>query len=234
MESLAAARRAPAATLRGMNERTPDFRGPPAGGPTDVAARAAAALSLAAALAGAAPAWGQAQPPAQSLPQSQDQGPAQDQAQTTARTPWLAPADRIRLAYTPRVFHVTHDDDYVDWNHIVALEWLTPRHTFWGADRSHFGVSLFDNSYGQFSQSVYAGLEWDWTRALGGEVFLSLSAGLVHGYKEPYEDKLPLNNALGVGLTLVPAIGWQRGALGFAASLSGSALALRISYTFER
>jgi hypothetical protein len=34
--------------------------------------------------------------------------------------------------------------------------------------------------------------------------------------------------------TLVPAIGWQRGPLGFAASLSGSAFALRISYTFER
>jgi hypothetical protein len=145
-----------------------------------------------------------------------------------------AAGDGIRLAYTPRVFHVTQDDDYVDWNHVVALEWLTPRHTVWGADRTHFGVALFDNSYGQFSQSVYAGLEWDWTRALGGEVFVALSLGLVHGYKEPYEDKLPLNNALGVGLTLVPAIGWQRGALGFAASLSGSALALRISYTFER
>jgi hypothetical protein len=228
MESLAMPRCAPAATLRGMKERTPDSRSRPHGGLTVAPARAAAVLGLSAALAGPAPVWAQAQ----------DQRPAQDevrtQAQPQARTPWLAPEDRIRLAYTPRVFHVTHDDDYVDWNHVVALEWLTPRHTFWGADRSHFGFSLFDNSYGQFSQSLYAGLEWDWRRALGGEVFLSLSAGLVHGYKEPYEDKLLLNNALGVGLTLVPGIGWQRGALGFAASLSGSAIGLRISYTFDR
>ena len=131
------------------------------------------------------------------------------------------------------MFHVTHDPDYVDWNHIVALEWLTPRHAIWRADRTHFGLALFDNSYGQFSQSLYAGLEWSWTRALGGDVFASLSFGLVHGYKEPHENKLPLNSALGVGLTLVPAIGWQRGNLGFAAGLAGSAITLRISYTFD-
>jgi hypothetical protein len=150
-----------------------------------------------------------------------------------AQAEGLPAGDRLRLAYTPKVFHVYDDPDFVDWNHIVALEWLTPRHTFWGADRTHFGVSLFDNSYGQFSQSVYAGLEWDWTRALGGDLFFSVSAGLVHGYKEPYEDKLPLNNALGVGLTVVPALGWQRGPVGLAASLTGSAFAFRASWTFE-
>lgn len=150
-----------------------------------------------------------------------------------AQAQWLPAGDRIRIAYAPKAFHVTHDPDYVDWNHIVALEWLTPRYTFWDANRTHFGLSLFDNSYGQFSQSLYAGLEWDWTQSLGGDVFLSLSLGLVHGYKEPYEDKLPLNNALGVGLTLVPAIGWQRGNIGFAAALTGSAITLRVSYTFD-
>jgi hypothetical protein len=150
-----------------------------------------------------------------------------------AQTQWFPDGDRIRIAYAPKAFHVTHDPDYIDWNHIVAIEWQTPRHTLWGANRSHFGLSMFNNSYGQFSQSLYAGLEWDWTYALGGDVFLSLNFGLVHGYKEPYEDKLPLNNALGVGLTLVPAIGWQRGNIGFAAALTGSAITLRVSYTFD-
>ena len=140
--------------------------------------------------------------------------------------------DQMRIAYAPQARHFSHDDAYVRWNHIVALEWLTSRRTLWGADRSFLGLSLFDNSYGQFSQSVYAGLEWDLTRAGGGDVFLALSAGLVHGYAGPYEDKLPLNRALGVGLTVVPAIGWRRNGLGVAASLVGSAVALRISYTF--
>jgi hypothetical protein len=200
-----------------MNDRAPPSRIRPPGRRTLAAAlRASAVLACLAALAGAAPAQ------------------AQEATHTPVKTFSLKPEDRLRLAYTPRVFHVTNDDDYVDWNHIVALEWLTPRHTFWGADRTHFGIALFDNSYGQFSQSVYAGLEWDWKPALGGNLFLSLSAGLVHGYKEPYEDKLPLNNALGIGVTVVPAIAWQRGPLGLAVTLSGSAFGLRFSYLFER
>lgn len=144
----------------------------------------------------------------------------------------LGDEDRIRIAYTPRVFHLSSNRNYVDWNHIVALELITPRHARWGADRSHFGLSLFDNSYGQFSQSIYAGLEWDWKPALGGELFFSVSVGLVHGYREPYEDRVPLNSALGVGVTVVPAIGWQRERLGAALSLPGSAVALRVSWSF--
>lgn len=154
-------------------------------------------------------------------------------AESPAAEPTAAePPGRVRIAYTPRVFHFTSNDDYVDWNHIVALEYITPRHVFWGADRSHFGLSVFDNSYGQFSQSVYAGLEWDWRPALGGRLFLSVSPGLVHGYKEPYENRVPLNKALGVGVTVVPAIGWERERLGFALSLVGSAVGLRGSWRF--
>jgi hypothetical protein len=140
--------------------------------------------------------------------------------------------DRVRIAYTPRVFHFTSNDDYVDWNHIVALEYITPRHVFWGADRSHFGLSVFDNSYGQFSQSLYFGLEWNWQTALGGQLFFSVSPGLVHGYKEPYENRVPLNQALGVGVTIVPAIGWERERLGLAVSLVGSAVGIRGSWKF--
>jgi hypothetical protein len=174
--------------------------------PRSAAPCAALFLAMTAALAGAAPAQAQ----------------------------WLPAGDQIRIAYAPTAIHFIDEPEYVNGNHILALEWLTPRHTFWGADRTHFGVSVFDNSYGQPSQSVYAGLEWDWKQALGGDLFLSLSAGLIHGYKEPYEDKIPLNNALGVGVTLVPSIGWQRGKLGLAATLTGSAVAFRISYTFGR
>lgn len=142
--------------------------------------------------------------------------------------------DRLRVAYTPRVFHFTSNKDYVDWNHIVAVEFVTPRHARWGADRSHFGLSLFDNSFGQFSQSIYAGLEWDWKPAWGGQLFFALSPGLVHGYKAPYENRVPLNKALGVGVTVVPALGWEREHLGFAVSLVGSALGVRASWSFGR
>lgn len=144
------------------------------------------------------------------------------------------PESAWRLAYTPRVFHFTSNRDYVDWNHIVAVEHITSRHTRWGADRTHFGLSLFDNSFGQFSQSVYVGLEWDWRPLGNGALFYSLSPGLVHGYKEPWENRVPLNKQLGVGVTVVPAIGWQAERLGFAASLTGSALAIRASWRFAQ
>lgn len=147
-------------------------------------------------------------------------------------SPGTSSATALRIAYTPRVFHSTSNDDYVDWNHIVAFEYITPRHVFWGADRSHFGLSVFDNSYGQFSQSIYFGLEWDWKPALGGRLFFAVSPGLVHGYKEPYENRVPLNKALGVGVTIVPAIGWEREQLGFAVSLVGSAVGIRGSWRF--
>ena len=153
---------------------------------------------------------------------------------TPAQALPLAEGDALRIAYTPRVFHFTSNKDSVDWNHVVALEWITPRHTRWGADRTHFGVSVFDNSYGQFSQSIYAGLEWDWKPARGGQLFFSVSPGLVHGYKAPYENRLPLNKALGIGVTVVPAIGWERDRLGFAISLAGSAVGLRGSWSFTR
>ncbi len=149
-----------------------------------------------------------------------------------AESPGNGGAPALRIAYTPRVFHFTSNDDYVDWNHIVAVEFITPGYTFWGADRSHFGLSVFDNSYGQFSQSIYFGLEWDWKPALGGRLFFSASPGLVHGYKKPFENRVPLNKALGVGVTIVPAIGWERERLGFALSLVGSAVGIRGSWRF--
>ena len=155
-------------------------------------------------------------------------------ATAEARPGWFGQDDRIRVGYTPRVFHLNDRDEYVDWNHIVAAEFVTPRHVFWSADRSHFGAAVFDNSYGQFSQTIYYGLEWDWKPAWGGQLFWAVSAGLVHGYKEPYENRLPLNRALGVGVTIVPALGWEREALGFALSISGSAVAFRGSWKFGR
>ncbi|MCP4047628.1 MAG: hypothetical protein GY732_16775, partial [Gammaproteobacteria bacterium] len=35
-----------------------------------------------------------------------------------------------------------------------------------------------------------------------------LSGGLLHGYKEPYEDKIPLND-LGIAPAIVPAFGFR-------------------------
>ncbi len=69
-----------------------------------------------------------------------------------------------------------------------------------------FGLAMFDNSFGQNSQYLYAGYKWDlFSSRLW---YLKLTGGLLHGYKEPYEDKIPLNG-LGVAPALLPTLGFQ-------------------------
>ncbi len=67
-----------------------------------------------------------------------------------------------------------------------------------------YGFAHFDNSFGQPSQFLFAGRSWrlfkrDW-------FYFKLTGGLLHGYKEPYEDKIPLNS-LGVAPAIIPAFG---------------------------
>jgi len=69
-----------------------------------------------------------------------------------------------------------------------------------------FGLGFFDNSFGQNSQYLYAGYKWD---LFGSKLFyFKLTGGLLHGYKEPYEDKIPLNG-LGVAPAILPVLGFQ-------------------------
>ena len=66
------------------------------------------------------------------------------------------------------------------------------------------GAAVFDNSFGQDSQFLYVGKSWP---IAGSEHFyFKLMGGLLHGYKEPYEDKIPLNG-LGIAPAIVPAVG---------------------------
>lgn len=69
-----------------------------------------------------------------------------------------------------------------------------------------WGLAIFDNSFGQESQYLYLGQKW---RAFESDQwYYKLTAGLLHGYKEPYDDKIPLND-LGVAPAIVPALGYR-------------------------
>jgi hypothetical protein len=66
------------------------------------------------------------------------------------------------------------------------------------------GLAIFKNSFDQSSQFLYIGKTWrlfrtDW-------FYFKLVGGLLHGYKEPYEDKIPLNG-LGVAPAILPSFG---------------------------
>jgi len=72
------------------------------------------------------------------------------------------------------------------------------------------GLSVFDNSFDQPSQLLYVGKTWPLLNS--PHWYLKLIGGLIHGYDEPYEDKIPLNG-LGVAPAILPSVGYRRGYL---------------------
>lgn len=65
------------------------------------------------------------------------------------------------------------------------------------------GAATFRNSFSQRSWYAYAGKRFDQPDS---PIYYKLSAGLIHGYKGKYRDKLPLNQ-LGVAPAIIPGIG---------------------------
>ncbi len=136
------------------------------------------------------------------------------------------------IGYGPHVIHFDPSPEHVRWNNFVALELQTDRtRTF--SDRATFGLALFDNSFGQFSQYLYWGQIWN-IRALGnGTLFGKFTVGLLNGYKPPYDDKIPFNKA-GIAPAIVPSIGYRYEKVsGELALLGFNGLLFAVSYTFD-
>ena len=92
------------------------------------------------------------------------------------------------------------------------------------------GIALFDNSFGQNSQMIYLGKYWT---LFGSEHWYGkLTAGLLHGYKEPYEDKIPFNS-LGIAPVIIPSLGFRYRWFLAEANLAGlAAVTLTAGITF--
>jgi hypothetical protein len=93
--------------------------------------------------------------------------------------------------------HWSDDPDHVNKSNLLNLEFETTK-------RWIYGFAYFDNSFGQPSEYLYAGYRWqlygkDWA-------YFKLTGGILHGYKEPYEDKIPLNG-LGFAPAIIPTFG---------------------------
>jgi len=95
--------------------------------------------------------------------------------------------------------HYDPDPDHVNDQNMLGYENETGRNRLWG-------LALFDNSFGQDSQYLYLGQKW---RAFESDRwYYKLTGGLLHGYKEPHDDKVPLND-LGVAPAIIPALGYR-------------------------
>jgi hypothetical protein len=71
-----------------------------------------------------------------------------------------------------------------------------------------FGAAAFRNSFGQPSAYAYGGYRLEAPFSSVPELFLQASAGILYGYKEPYENKVPFNHH-GVSPGAVVAVGWE-------------------------
>lgn len=109
--------------------------------------------------------------------------------------------DYWRLMGSPYTIHWHKDDnDEHEPVYMIGLERQRSDGWLWG------GV-YFSNSFGQPSGYVYVGEKvinfsrWD-------KLFFQWTAGILYGYKYPYEDKVPFNyKGFSPGVTV--GLGWQ-------------------------
>lgn len=118
--------------------------------------------------------------------------------QEAAPAPGTSPA--VSLQFSPLTFHYTYDTEHSDVV-MVGLEREYP-------DARLDGVTLFSNSFGQPSVYLYP---WGHTyHAIGGIRALSFkwTAGLIYGYRDPYENKVPMNYR-GFSPGFIPALAYE-------------------------
>lgn len=127
--------------------------------------------------------------------------------------------DGLMLQAAPGVIHFNPDPDHTKYSWLVGLEWQS-------ASRWLVGASYLNNSFDQKCEYLYVGKSWPLDvvsdSALFKNLYFKLTGGLLLGYKEPYEDKIPFNHN-GVAPGLVPSLGYQYGDFNVQLNLLGGA-----------
>jgi len=141
----------------------------------------------------------------------------------SARSDIFEEGGRLMLQVAPGVIHFDPDPEHTDYSWLVGLEWQSP-------SRWLVGASYFNNSFNQKSQYFYFGKSWP-LNSISENLYFKLTGGLLLGYKEPYEDKIPLNND-GIAPGAVPALGYKYGDFSFQLNLLGSS-ALMFTFGYD-
>lgn len=161
---------------------------------------------------------------AQSTPATQTAAAAEARNAET----WLRDGDRIFFQYSVYNRHWTKNPEHVNRNHLLNFTIESNYDRVWGADKTLFGFAQFKNSFGQPSQYLYWGQRWDFNDYL----YVKMSAGLLHGYKGKYRDKIPFNK-LGIAPAILPTLGARYKDVSVEAIILGnSALMVGVGYTF--
>jgi hypothetical protein len=118
-----------------------------------------------------------------------------------APEPWRTDRWYVQFAYYTWHFHYdpAHKQAYaVDTEYRFNERWLDGQ---WIV-----GLTLFQNSFGQFSEYLYGALQWRPIKE-HQPFYVKVSAGLLHGYEGQYKDKIPFNST-GTAPAIIPGVGY--------------------------
>ena len=128
--------------------------------------------------------------------------PAADASPWSAPEPWRTDRFYFQTSIWTKHFHPS--PDHVNTQDLLNLDWRFDR--FWAGGQWLAGAAIFKNSFGQPSQYVYGG--WLARPFQDAQpLYFKITAGVLHGYKEPYENKIPFNGS-GYAPAILPAVGY--------------------------
>ena len=137
----------------------------------------------------------------------------------SARAGLFEEGDILMVQAAPDAIHFNSDPEHADYSWLVGLEWQSP-------SRWLVGAAYFNNSFGQKCEYIYFGKSWPLDfisdHAIFKNLYFKLTGGLLLGYKEPYEDKIPFNND-GVAPGAAPSLGYKYGDFNVQLNLLGNA-----------
>ena len=121
-------------------------------------------------------------------------------AANAAETGLITPGDVLMVQLSPYSIHFNEGPEHTGHPWLVGAEWQ---------DKSRWlaGYAYFNNSFDQKCQYLYGG----YTFSLGETLknwYLKVTGGLLYGYKEPFEDKLPVNYN-GLAPVIIPGVGYK-------------------------
>ena len=139
----------------------------------------------------------------------------------------LSPGDVIMVQAAPAAIHFHDSDNHAKYSWLIGAEWE-------GKSRWIAGLSYFNNSFDQKCEYIYAGRVWTLGED-GSNWYVKMTGGLLLGYKEPYQNKIPVNSNNGVGLGVVPALGYKMDRFNVQVNLLGTAgLMITVGYDLFR
>jgi hypothetical protein len=138
----------------------------------------------------------------------------------------MRPGDVLMIQGSPTAIHFDPSSEHTKYSWLVGIEWQ--RASSWLA-----GYSYFNNSFGQKCHYVYAGKTWQLGKN-DSSWYFKLTGGVIEGYRDPYEDKLPVNFN-GIAPAIVPGLGYRHDRFNIQTNLLGvRAIMITVGYDLYR